>query len=422
MKKTLASLMTVGLVVFCAGFYVARTPLASGVSGLRTARVKRGDLSRTLTAKGTVKLEQVEVGAQVTGMIRAFGSDPADPRKPLDCGAHVRKDMVLAQIDPTIYQAQVDCVEASMRKAQANLLQSRAKCDQVEQEWKRAQSLRPAKAIADSDYDLAYGNFRMAAANVAVWEAAVQESEASLTIARTNLAYTIIKSPCDGVILDRRVNVGQTVVAAFNAPGLFLIAKDSRQMQVWASIDEAQIGLIQPGLPVRFTVSACLDTLFEGEVAQIRLNPTKLQNAITYTVVVAADQPSNILPEMTADLQFVVQRRPNVLLVPNDALQCLPQPLAEIQTSAPPVALGESADRQTAAPTELSLARRAARLWKQQRINRRLWVRDGGLVRPIEVQVGASNGLLTEIMGNNVREGMEVVFGEVCMVDSRNPP
>ena len=340
----LGSLGAVALVLVCVGFYAPRTAVEPPPA-LRTATIKRGDLSRTLRAKGTVKLEEVEVGAQVTGMIAAFGCDPADPGKPLDCGAHVYDGMVLARIDPTIYQAQVDCAEASILKARANLLQARAKCDQAEHELKRAESLRPAKAIADSDYDLVMATFRMAAANVAVWEAAVQESEASLRIAKTNLAYTIIKSPCDGVIMDRRVNVGQTVVAAFNAPGLFLIAKDSRQMQVWASVDEAQIGLIHPGLPVQFTVSACLDKLFEGKVSQIRLNPTKRQDAITYTVVVAADHLGSMLPDMTANLQFVVERRPNVLLIPNDALQWPPpQTTATIQTTASIDAFGQSAD------------------------------------------------------------------------------
>ena len=198
-----------------------RTPPA-----LRTATIKRGDLARTLSAKGTVKLEEVEVGAQVTGMIAAFGCDPADPGKPLDCGARPRRHGAGADRSDDLPGPGRLC-RASILKARANLLQARAKCDQAGQEWKRAESLRPAKAIADSDYDLAMATFRMAAANVAVWEAAVQESEAAFRIAKTNLAYTIIKSPCDGVIMDRRVNVGQTVVAAFNAPGLFLIAKDS---------------------------------------------------------------------------------------------------------------------------------------------------------------------------------------------------
>ena len=131
----------------------------------------------------------------------------------------------------------------------------------------------PRKAIADTDFDATRTAFRMACGNVAVGEAAVREAEASLCIARTNLDYTVIKSPSDGVILDRRVNVGQTVVAAFNAPPLFLIAKDSPLMQVWAPVNEADIGEIRLGQPVNFTVTACREETFAGRVSQIRLNP-----------------------------------------------------------------------------------------------------------------------------------------------------
>ena len=159
-------------------------------------------------------------------------------------------------------------------------------------------------------------------------EAAVQESEASLRMAKTNLDYTVIRSPDDGVIIERRVAIGQTVtmVPGFNAPGLFLIVKDSPQVQVWASVNEADIAYIHPGAPVQFTVNACLDESFEGQVAQVRQSPTRQGDAVTYTVVVVASNLGRLLPDMTANLQFVVDRRPNVLLIPNDALQWPPQP------------------------------------------------------------------------------------------------
>ncbi len=302
---------------------VAR-PTATPHAALPTAKVERGNLICTVPAKGTVKLDEVEVGSQITGMIADFGADPDTPSKPLDCGSRVRKGMVLAHIDPTIYKAQVDYAEAALMAAKANLVQLQAHRDQTEQEWKRAKSLLPAKAIADTDYDLALTNFRMAESNVVAGEAAVRENEASLLIAKTNLDYTVIKSPSDGVIIERRVNVGQTVVASFNAPGLFLIANDSRQVQVWASVDEADIGYIRPGAPVRFTLNACADELFEGKVAQVRLSPTKQGDVVKYTVVVSADNFGSMLPDMTANLQFEVERRFNVLLLPNDAVRRLP--------------------------------------------------------------------------------------------------
>ena len=287
-------------------------------------------------------------------MIASFGSDPANPNKPLDCGSHVRRGMVLAQIDPTVYQAQVEYAAAALSAARSSLAQLQAKRDQTERAWKRAQVLRTKKAIADTDYDLAATDFRMATASAAAAEAAVQEADAMLRIAKTNLAYTTIKSPSDGVIIDRRVNVGQTVVAAFNAPGLFLIAKDSRQMQVWASVDEADIGDIHPGQPARFTVKACLDQVFDGKVAQIRMNPVRHDATITYAVVVAAENLGELLPDMTADLQFEVEHHPGVLLIPNNAISLPPQASLQDAPAAPTSSAAQAKDATTFSLAKLS--------------------------------------------------------------------
>ncbi len=353
-------------------------------------------------------------------MIADFAPDADNPSKPLDCGSRVLKGMVLADIDPTIYKAQVDYAEAALMAAKANLLQLKAHCDQTEQEWKRAKSLLPAKAIADTDYDLALTNFRMAESNVVAGEAAVRENEASLLIAKTNLDYTIIKSPSDGVIIDRRVNVGQTVVASFNAPGLFLIAKDSRQVQVWASVDEADIGYIRPGAPVRFTLNACADESFQGKVTQVRLSPTKEGDAVKYTVVVAADNFGSMLPDMTANLQFEVERRFNVLLLPNDALRRLPpssQTASEVQITAMNDVSPPAVSKKALSPAKPSAAHKTAKFSKERKVNRHLWVKEGSLLRHIDVQLGASNGSMTEVTGKNVREGMEVILAEVCLND-----
>jgi HlyD family secretion protein len=442
MKTTFACFMAVGLGVVALACYARRpaehpaadtsaakaaqpiTPVVAGAAvkppaPLATAKVERGNLICTVPAKGTVKLEEVEVGAQITGMIADFATDPDNPGKPVDCGSRVRKGMVLAHIDPTIYQAQVDYAEAALLAAKANLDQLKAHCQQTEQEWKRAKSLLPLRAIADTDYDLVVSNFRTAEANVVAGEAAVRENEASLRIAKTNFDYTVIKSPSDGVIIDRRVNVGQTVVASFNAPGLFLIAKDSRQVQVWASVDEADIGYIRPGAPVRFTLSACADESFEGKVAQVRLSPTKQGDAVKYTVVVSADNFGSMLPDMTANLQFEVERRFNVLLLPNDALKRLPpsaQPAADAHATS--LADGSPSPAKKASPSpKMPGPPKMAKFSKERKVNRHLWVKEGGSVRHIDVQLGASNGSMTEVTGKNVREGMEVILAAVCLND-----
>ena len=169
-------------------------------------------------------------------------------------------------------------------------------------------------------------NYKAAEANVAVGEATIQQNEAALEMAKTNLGYSTIKSPVDGVIIDRRVNIGQTVVASLNAPSLFLIAKDLRRMQVWASVNEADIGRIHPSMPVRFTVDAYPGEVFRGKVVQVRLNATMTQNVVTYTVVVTTDNSDGkLLPYLTANVNFELEQRDNVLLVPNAALRWKPR-------------------------------------------------------------------------------------------------
>jgi HlyD family secretion protein len=218
------------------------------------------------------------------------------------------------------------------------------------------------------------------------------------------------------VIIDRRVNIGQTVVASLNAPSLFLIAKDLRRMQVWSSVNEADIGRIQVDMPVRFTVDAYPGETFRGKVTQIRLNATMTQNVVTYTVVVTTDNSSGkLLPYLTANVQFEVDRRCNVLLVPNAALRWKPQEsqiAAETDASASPAPSetgGEAATSSSAQPAEDAQAVESANDQEQGR----LWtVTRGGLVRPVDVVVGPSDGTMTEVSGSHVKEGMQVVVGE----------
>ena len=177
---------------------------------------------------------------------------------------------------------------------------------------------------------------------MAVGKATIRQNRAALRMAKTNLGYTTIKSPVRGAIIDRRVNIGQTVVASLNAPSLFLIAKDLRRMQVWASVNEADIGRIHVDMPVRFTVDAHAGQTFHGKVTQIRMNATMTQNVVTYTVVVTTDNSNGkLLPYLTANVQFEVDQRSHVLLVPNAALRWKPQasqidPAVRKTTLAPP--------------------------------------------------------------------------------------
>ena len=408
----------------------------------RTTTVERGDLRAMISATGTVEPEEVvDVGAQVAGKINFFGPDPraeSEPRyknKFIDYGSPVHVGTVLAQIDDSVYRAQRDQALASRKRTQADLGQFLAKLLQAEQERKRAEDLRKLagniKGIADTDYDLVVANHDVAKANVEVAKAAVEQAEAALKLAQTNLDYTVIRSPVEGVIVDRRVNVGQTVVASLNAPSLFLIAKDLSKMQVWASVNEADIGRIRSrkDMPVRFTVDAYPGEVFHGKVDQVRLNATMTQNVVTYTVVVAFDNSNmKLLPYLTANLQFEIEERHDVLLVPNAALRWRPrleQVSPEIREEVAPLLVRKRSAESAPGAKTRSAASGSGRPPQAERpspetprLERgRLWIADEDFVRPIEVELGSTDGSNTEIRGDAVKEGLQVVTGEI-----RNDP
>jgi len=393
MKTVFVILVLIGVVGGGTTYYVKHVASDPTVS-FRTVAIKRGELLSTISATGTLQPEEVvDVGAQVMGLILEFGPDPHDPAKLIDYGSIVEKGTVLARIDPTPYEAAFDQAEATLERSEADLSQLEAKYEQAEQDWKRAGSLRPKGAIAQADYDAAVASYKVAKANVAVGKATIRQDKAALRVAKTNLGYTTIKSPVRGAVIDRRVNIGQTVVASLNAPSLFLIAKDLQRMQVWASVNEADIGHIRADMPVQFTVDAHAGQLFRGKVTQIRMNATMTQNVVTYTVVVTADNSSGkLLPYLTANVQFEMGQRSDVLLVPNAALRWRPQ-----ASQIDPVL------SKTALSAESTNTQDRGCLWVEA---------NGGFVRPLAVVVGVSDGTMTEISGNGVKEGMQVIVGE----------
>jgi HlyD family secretion protein len=408
--------------------YVAAEP----TTGFRTVTVNRDNLLSTITATGTVEPEEVvDVGAQVVGRIKDFGLDPNDTegKKRIDYGSVIHEGTELAYIDAAVYQAQVDQANAAYLRSKADLEQMKAKQIQSLQDRKRAESLRsivdipgtdrPIKAIADSDYDLAVANNEVAKANVAVGEATIVQNKAALDMSKTNLGYTIIKSPVEGVIVARRVNIGQTVAGgSLNTPSMFLIAKDLSKMQVWAQVNEADIGRIRSRkeMPVRFTVDAYPGEIFRGKVYQIRLDAQSTQNVVLYTVVVAFDNSElKLLPYMTANLQFEVEEHKDVLLVPNAALRWKPRPeqvVPELREKIAPTLAGKSGDRESRNAAKSSDDAKPTKPTNDREDRGRLWVKDGKFVRPIDVQIGATDGTQTEVSSNDVKEEMKVVMGE----------
>ncbi len=374
----------------------AGEPKAAGAATLHTATVTRGNVVATVEAVGTMEPEQVvDVGSQVCGSITDLL---------VDYGSQVEKGALLAKIDDTLYVAQVEQARIGCQRADAEVALAKAKSSLAKLDWQRAQELIKHNAISSFDYDVAKYNYEVAQASIAVAEAASAQSKFALKQAEINLDWTRIRSPVKGVVIDRRVNVGQTVVSdngVISAASLFLIAKDLKNLQVWVSVNEADIGKIRKEQTVRFTVDAYPGQSFTGKVAQIRLNATMTQDIVTYTVVVPTDNANEkLLPYMTANVQFEVQRRKDVLRVPNAALHWRPQPqwiAADVREKA------------------LSDSRESARPRQEPY---RVWVQDGRFVRPFAVKIGLSDGAMTEILSGDVTEGMKVIVGgSIAMTD-----
>jgi HlyD family secretion protein len=257
---------------------------------------------KKIVATGTVEpVEVVDVSSEVTGRIVTFGVDPHDAGKPIDHGSSVEVGTVLARIDPRLYEARVEGTRAGYKRAEAELTLAKVNL-------KRAETHRVANiqkgGSPDVDVERAAFELDAAKASVAAAEASVLQSKAALDEATMALDSTIIKSPIKGVVIDRRVNVGQTVPGDLNAPTLFLIA-DLEKLQVWASVNEKDIARVHVGQAVRFTVDAMPGKTFDGKVAQIRLNAQMVQNTVAYTVVVGITPTSEkLLPYLTARVEF----------------------------------------------------------------------------------------------------------------------
>lgn len=357
-----------------------------------TQKVKTGAMRRTISATGTVEPEElVNVGAQIGGMITTFGKD-ADG-KTVDYGSRVTAGSLLAKIDDTLYRAeceaaQANCLqaEASIGSSEANLQQARAKLELAAANWERAQKLSPQGIMSKSESDSAFSEYSSAKAAEALAEANVKQAKAQLAAAtaalskaKRNIEYCTIASPVDGVIIDRRVNIGQTVNASMNAPSLFLIARDLKRMQVWVSVNEADIGEIRPGGKVEFTVDAFHGRVFKGTILKTRLNATMSQNVVTYVVEIETDNSDGtLLPYLTANVKFILDERENAQMLPNAAFRFTP----------------EGATAPTPEPGKKTV-----------------WIKEGANIRPVSVTPGLNDGTNTEIKAGEIPEGAEVITG-----------
>lgn len=359
-------------------FHVRRADVAPSIV---TAPVSRGTIVSEIAATGTLEaVTTVEVGTQVSGTIQALYAD---------FNSIVHKGQVLARLDPSLFQTQVDSARANLASAQADLQRVRVGLTNAQAQAARARELAAKQLIAASDLDTALAAERTAAAQVKSAEAAVTQASAAVKQAQVNLDKTVITAPIDGIVIARSVDVGQTVASSLSAPTLFTLAADLSQMQVKANIDEADLGSIRNGQPVSFRVDAYPGKTFEGTVTQVRLNPVVDQNVVTYAAIIAAPNPGlELKPGMTANVTIETARRENVLRVPAAALRF--KPTAELLAS-----LGQQA------PPDLAGGVR------QAAGSGTVWSFDGRL-EPMRVTTGLSDGAYTEVTGQGLTEGLEL--------------
>jgi HlyD family secretion protein len=408
MKRFIIWMIVVGVVLGAgaAGYSKYRGSLGSAlVSPYRTMPVRRGEIKCVVNSSGTVQpVQSVKVGSVVSGPILEVRVDFNDK---------VTKGQILATVDPLISTAQRNQAKAALACAAANLVQATAKLDQAKRDWARAEKLLAQKAIADTDYDTAKATLETAYANVSVASATIEQNKAALELAERNLEYTIIKSPVDGIITDRKIDSGQTVASQFQTPELFVVAPDlEKRVYVLASVDEADIGMIREAQrrsePVTFTVDAYPKDTFRGKVAQVRLTPTTVQNVVTYTVVVEAPNTEfKLLPGMTANLSFQTETRAGVLKIPNSALRFNPKP-SQVRECDRAILEGTSPDKQE--------DKNAADSAEQDRTRkqRHVWIADetdGGLLSAVKITIGVSDKSSTELLSGDLTEGQMLVIG-----------
>jgi HlyD family secretion protein len=437
-------------------------------TGFTTVPVARGDLVATISATGTVEPEDaIDVGAQVQGRIIGFGKDIAG--KSVDNNSEVDEGMVLALIDPSVYQSQVDQADAQLKQAQssverakADLGQFQAKLNQATRDWDRAQKIGRSDALSDVDYDAYQSAFESAKANVAVGQAAidqasatVSQSTAALKQAKQNLGYCTITAPVKGVIITRRVNIGQTVVSSLSAPSLFLIAKDLTRMQLWTAVNEADIGNIKVGQEVTFTVDARGNRKFKGTVTKVRLDAQMTQNVVTYTVEITTDNDDRaLIPYLTANVSFQVAKKDDVLLVPNVALRWTPSDQSLIAPDARNDATSDSprprqggsgsggsasggggaggggagagGNPSRAADSAAPTSRPARASSGGDHARGVVWVEDGNFIRPVKLHLGVTDSVNTEVISGELTEGQKIITGDApaggsASDDARNP-
>jgi HlyD family secretion protein len=386
MKKIIISAVAVVVALAAGIWFYSKRPAETSY---RTAKVERGAIVSTVSATGNLAaVVTVQVGTQVSGTIQKLFVDFNSP---------VKRGQAIAQIDPALFNAQVEQSHGNFVNAQANLQKAKSDLVDAKRTLERNRQLLKDGIIAQSDFDSAETKYEEAVAGVKAAEGSVAQTHGSYSQAQTNLKYSTIKSPVDGTVVSRNVDVGQTVAASFQTPTLFTIAQDLTKMEIDTSVDEADISRVMDGQPVTFTVDAYPEIRFTGKVTQIRNAPVITQNVVTYVVIVSVDnRDMKLKPGMTANVTVETARKDNVLKIPSAALRFKP-------------AAGEKTDKgkQGKPAGQVTLKAKkdpAEKVYIMGKDNKPV---------PVRVRTGLSNDGQVELVEGNLKEGDEVIVEQV---------
>lgn len=389
--------------------------------------VDRGDIEALVITTGALNpVNTVDVGSQVSGRIAELYAD---------FNSHVKKGQVVAELDQSLFLTRVQQNEANYESAKASLEKANVTLANLKKKYDRALDLFEKNLISYEEKETAETQYYSAKADLKSSEARLEQAKSQLDSSKVDLAYTIIKSPIDGIVISRNINVGQTVAASFQAPVLFKIANDLSKMQVECSVDEADIGKIKEGQKARFTVDAFPEETFSGKVTQVRYSPEIVQNVVTYTTIVEVDNPEmKLRPGMTATVSVVIGEAKNALMVPNSALRFTPslspEEMKEIMENlreemrarrGPSNQPGElrpgaasqrqEAQRQGSGQQSSGRSEFGPQASRSKQFSR-VWIEDDkGKLRPVFIKTGVTDNSYTEVVRGNIKKGQLVITG-----------
>ena len=363
MKKLIISLVIILLVA---------TPFILAKKGDKadyiTAPVERRTITQIVEATGTIEpVNTVDIGSQVSGMINDIY---------VDYNSEVKKGQLLAQIDTSLFEAQLNQSKANIDNAKATLMKNKAVLEYDTKTYNRYKNLYARNLVSKNDLDSAESAYKTDLAQVAAAKASIMQAQANYNTAAANMRYTKIISPVDGIVISKEVEVGQTVAASFQTPTLFTVAEDLTKMRIETSVSEADIGKVKEGQEVEYTLDVYPDSIFTGIVTQVRLSPTTESNVVTYTVIIEVEnEESKLMPGMTANVSIITDKKENILTVPNQALKFT------------------TVDN------------------KQKYDQKGIWIKQKNKPTRVSIETGVSDDSYTEIISDKVKDGDIVYIG-----------